>query len=175
VDNAVNTCVGRNANQPSLAPAPIGKPGLNLRSIRWPHRQPKRQPPKARLRRWLEKVHRAYEHFQSSRKRDAIYGYLEAVFAIVKHYSVRRRTNHLLQHAFGFADLEFDKNPDPFSVVIRCTSGSDVDNKTISKWSRALRHVARSKEPDIGVRTFMKEVGGINACADNYAKLRRSG
>jgi hypothetical protein len=58
VGNAVNTCVGRNANQPSLAPPPIGKPGLNLRSIRWRHRQPKSQPPKARLRRWLEKPSR---------------------------------------------------------------------------------------------------------------------
>jgi hypothetical protein len=80
-----------------------------------------------------------------------------------------------LRHAFEFAHFPFDKNAEPFGAVIRCTSGGDVDNKTISKWSRALRYVARSKEPDIGLRTFMKEVGGINACADNYAKLRRSG
>jgi hypothetical protein len=134
------------------------------------HRQPKSQTPKARLRRWLEKVRRACEHFQSSRGRDAVYGYLEAVFAIVEHYRVRRRTNRLLRHAFKFADLPFDKHADPFNAVIRCTCSCTVDNKMISKWGRALRFVARSKGPDSGLRTFMKEAGGINACANRYAK-----
>ena len=42
--------------------------------------------PKARLRRRLEKVRDAWDDFQASRARDAVYGYLEAVFAIVEHY-----------------------------------------------------------------------------------------
>jgi hypothetical protein len=76
----------------------------------------------------------------------------------------RRRA--LLQHAFELAGLPYDENEHPFAVVvIRCTCGGDVDNKTISKWSRALRYVARSKEPDTGLWTFMKEAGGVNACA----------
>ena len=28
------------------------------------------------------------------------------------------------------ANLPFDRNADPFTVVIRCTSGNGVDNKT---------------------------------------------
>jgi hypothetical protein len=79
-------------------------------------------------------------------------------------------TNRLLRHAFDFADLPFENNADPFAAVIRCASGGGVDNKTISKWSRALRYVARSKERGCGLRTFMKEAGGINACANLYAK-----
>jgi hypothetical protein len=41
--------------------------------------------PKARLRRRLEKVRDAWDDFQASRARDAVYGYLAAVFAIVEH------------------------------------------------------------------------------------------
>jgi hypothetical protein len=37
--------------------------------------------PKARLKRWLEKVQVALKGFQANRARDAVYGYLEAVFA----------------------------------------------------------------------------------------------
>ena len=102
-----------------------------------------------------------------------MYGYLEAVFAIVEHYRVRRRTKKLLRHAFKFADLPFDKNADPFTAVIRCTCDDDIDSKTISKWARALRYVAHCKAPGTRLKTFMKEAGGVNACATRYANLKR--
>jgi hypothetical protein len=129
--------------------------------------------PKARLRRWLEKVSNAWGEFQASRARDAVYGYLEAMFAIVDHYKTRRRTNKLLRHAFEFADLSFDKNADPFTAVIRCTCGGVADNKTISKWARALRYSARCKEPGTQLKAFIKAAGGVNACATRYAELKR--
>jgi hypothetical protein len=135
-----------------------------------PHRQAKSQTPKARLRRWLEKVRHSWGEFQASRRRDAVYDYLAAVFAIVAHYRIQRRTKRLLRHAFEFANLPFDKNADPFAAVIRCTCGGDVDNKTISKWARALRYPSRRKEPDMPLKKFMKEAGGINACAARYAR-----
>jgi len=63
VNNPINTSGSRKASQPSLAPTPIGKPGLNPRSIRWPHRQAKSQTPKARLKQWLKKAPlRRYHH-----------------------------------------------------------------------------------------------------------------
>jgi hypothetical protein len=116
----------------------------------------------------LRKVHEAWNDFQGNRTRDAVYGYLQAVFAIVAHYRVRRRTKKLLRHAFKFADIPLDKSADPFTAIIRCTSGG-ADCKAISKWARALRYVARCKVPPTRLKTFMKEVGGVNACADRYA------
>jgi hypothetical protein len=142
-------------------------------AIRRPHHEARDATPKARLRRWLEKIRRAWDDFQASRARDAVYAYLEAVLTIVEHYRVRRRTNRLLRHAFKFANLSFDKNVDPFSAVIRCTSDRDIDSKTISKWARALRYVAHCNVPRKRLKTFMKELGGVNACADRYAKLMR--
>ena len=77
-------------------------------------------------------------------------GILEAVFAIVAHYKVRRKTKKLLRHAFKFADLPFDKNADPFTAVIRCTCDDNVDSKTISKWARALRYALIARCPGCG-------------------------
>jgi hypothetical protein len=99
-----------------------------------------------------------------------VYGYLDAVFAIVAHYKVRRKTKKLLRYAFKFADLSFDKNVDPFTAIIRCTCGDAADNKTISKWARALRYVAWRNDRGAPPKRFMKEAGGVNACADRYAK-----
>jgi hypothetical protein len=135
-----------------------------------PHRQAKSPTPKDRLRRWLEKVRVAWGEFQASRTRDAVYGFLEEVFTVVEHYRVRRRTTRLLRHTFEFANLPFDKDANPFSAVIRCTCSHTTDNKMISKWSRALRYASRRKDPDMRLKTFMKEAGGVNTCANLYAK-----
>jgi hypothetical protein len=171
VNNPINTSDSLNA-KPILDPAPINKLALNSRALR-PHRQAESQTSKARLRRWLEKIRSAWDDFQASRRRDAVYGFLQEIFTVVEHYRVRRRTKRLRRYAFEFANLPFDQNADPFGVVIRCTSDDNLDSKTISKWARALRYAARSKEPDMQLKTFMKEAGGVNACADRYARLQR--
>jgi hypothetical protein len=169
VDDSTNRSDSRDT-RPSASPALISKPALSPRALRRPLRQAKDKTPKARLMRWLEKICGAWDDFQANRARDAVYGYLEAVFAIVSHYKRRRKTNKLLRHAFKFANLPFDKAADPFTAVIRCTYDNTVDSKTISKWARALRYAARSKEPAVRLRTFMKRAGGVNACADLYAR-----
>jgi hypothetical protein len=153
---------------PGLA-APIPIPRVLSRSVgKMSDKQPK-----ARLSRWLGKVRVAWHEFQASRARDAVYDYLQAVFAIVMHFKVRRRTKRLLRHAFEFADLSFDKKADPFTVVIRCTCGGAADNKMISKWARALRYAAIRKLPEMLLKAFMKEAGGVNECAAGYADWRR--
>ena len=102
--------------------------------------------------------------------RDAVYGYLGAVFAIVEHHKVRRRSKRLLRRASEFSGLPFDKQADPFTVVIRCTCADRADSKTVSKWARALRYVADCKVPRARLKMFMKKAGGVNACADLYAR-----
>ena len=116
------------------------------------------------------RVSDAFDEFQESRVRDAIFKYLAAVFEVVVQYKGRRQTKQLLRRAFRFAGLHFDKNADPFAAVIRCTSERKLDCKTISKYSRALRYAARCKKPRTSLKTFMKEMGGINACAERYAR-----
>src|SRR4029077_7046740 len=77
-----------------LKAVPVSRPIWRL------HREGTSKGPK----RWLEKVRDAWDDFQANRARDAVYGYLEAVFAIVEHYKARRRTKKLLRHAFKFAN-----------------------------------------------------------------------
>jgi hypothetical protein len=110
----------------------------------------------------------AWDDFQECRKRDAVYGYLKAVFALVVDCKGRRQTKRLLQRAFQFAGLPLNKNADPFAAVIRCTCERSIDNKTISKWARALRYAALCKKPRTPLKRFVKKMGGINACAERY-------
>jgi hypothetical protein len=125
------------------------------------------------LRQRLGRVCDAWDNFQESRDRDAVYRYLRSVFSIVKHYNGRRRTKRLMRRAYKFAGLRVDMNADPFAVVIRCTCDGKADNKTISKWSRALRYVERVMKPRHQLTTFMKTRGGINGCAALFAEQVR--
>jgi hypothetical protein len=114
-------------------------------------------------------VEHAWEEFQETRDRDAVYEYLRAVFSIVQHYRWQGRTKKLIRRAYKFAELPFDKNADPFAVIIRCTCEQQLDRKTVSKWSRALRYVAQVKKRT-PLKPFMKDRGGINACANLYTQ-----
>jgi hypothetical protein len=164
---------------PSLSPrtanyvAALIRQGDNFDYFKWLQTVREEESQKARLRQRLEKIRDAWDDFQASRARDAVYKYLQAVLEIVEHYKVWRRTNKLLRHAFEFAEQPLDRNADPFTAVIRCTCDDNVDNKTISKWARALRYASRHKKPKMRLKTFMKDAGGVNACAAGYLKLRR--
>ena len=129
-----------------------------------------RKIPRSTVGRQLANIREAWDTFQANRTRDAVYGYLHSVFAVVEHYKMRRRTRRLLRHAFELANLPFDNSADPFAAVIRCTCDDEIDSKTISKWARALRYVAHCKAPQMRLKKFMKKAGGVNACADLYAR-----
>jgi hypothetical protein len=149
------------------SPIPRGRRQLDREAIS--------RSPQTGLRQRLVMVCNAWDDFQECRKRDAVYGYLKAVFALVVDCTGRRQTKRLLQRAFQFAGLSFDKNADPFAAVIRCTSERNIDNKTISKWARALRYAAHCKRPRTKLRAFIKKLGGINACAERYTRYTGRG
>ena len=115
----------------------------------------------------------AWEEYQSSRARDAVYRYLKAVFLIVSTYKGKKEKQRLLRKAAKLAGLDIDKNTDAFAAVIRCTCENKLDNKTISKWVRALRYAAYRNRPPRLLKSFMKARGGINACASLYSKVLR--
>ena len=62
-----------------------------------------------------------------------------------------------------------------FAVMIYCIA-PHVDQKSRSKWARALRFAAATKPDDESIKKFIKRKGGINVCASRYAQyVRRLG
>jgi hypothetical protein len=112
----------------------------------------------------------AWKEYQSTRKRDAIYDYLQVVFRIVRRWRKEHRakaSSHQALRTTGRANSV--RNAEPFAVVNFCSSDRNkVDAKTRSKWSRALRFCERFK-PDIqSLGQFIKSQGGINECAARW-------
>ena len=109
----------------------------------------------------------------SSDNRMAIRTFLGAIFNQVYRWQAEDRLKEQLYRL-----LDTLKAPVPlkigeaFAVVIYCVA-PHVDQKSRSKWARALRYAAANKPDDEPIKKFIKRNGGINACASNYAQYVR--
>jgi hypothetical protein len=119
----------------------------------------------------LADVKKHWANFQSSRNRDAIYGYLHMVFTQVEFWA---RNPLERDEALGAVKQQNSKLPLPedlFAAVIACTADpKKVDDKTRSKWSRVLRYAAKYKPEKELLRDFLQRKGGINKCASRYTR-----
>jgi hypothetical protein len=112
-----------------------------------------------------------WETVQTSHHRDAIYRYLAAVFELVTWWDEERKAATRARRALHLQGYSSAKEPEPFAAVILCTADPDqVDDRTRSKWSRALRYAAEYKDPDEPLRDFIKRQRGINKCAARFAR-----
>ena len=119
----------------------------------------------------LRVISDAWDDMQMSRRRNSVYDYLNGVFGLVERQKGRKRVRRMrraLEHRLG---RKLPQSFEPYGAVIAATANPDeIDGKTISKWSRALRYVAMIKPRTKSLQRFMREVGGINACATAFTK-----
>jgi hypothetical protein len=119
----------------------------------------------------LADVKKHWGDFQSSRNRDAIYGYLHVVFTQVEFWARNPLEKIEALRAVRQQDPKLTLPQDPFAVVIACTSDpKKVDDKVRSKWTRVLRYAAKYKPEKELLRDFLQRKGGINKCAARYAR-----
>jgi hypothetical protein len=119
----------------------------------------------------LLRLQNEWEKVQASRDRGAIYRYLAAVFETVMVWAKEGKAvnrAHRALHLRGYSSI---RQPEPFASVIRCTSDpAKVDDRTRSKWARALRYAAQFKDLDEPLREFIARRGGLNASAERFAR-----
>jgi hypothetical protein len=117
-----------------------------------------------------------WDRSTENRYRDSIYVYLKAVYALVRRCKREGNAKELLCTAIRIAGLAADEDADLFAAVIRATCDDKLDQKMVSKYSRALRYAAHRDRPPRMLIEFIKRRGGINAVAERYArKMGRGG
>src|ERR1700724_3251321 len=126
------------------------------------------------LRQDLLRLRNAWEDYQASRQRDAIYIYLTAVFDLVAWWTAENRAVERARKALRLRNMTPFDDEEPFAAIIRCTANpAKVDKRTRSKWSRALRYAISRKPIEDPLDKFIKRKGGINRCADRFRAHRR--
>jgi len=147
----------------------LPKPVISSGASRQNFQQFKCKSAKRRLKRQIEEARDAWNAYQASRARDAVYDYLAVVFSIGERYQARTMSRSAFRQAFRTLGARLDDGADVFSALVRCTCAGALDRKTISKWARALRYALYSDVDKDQLKFFMKDKGGINACAARYA------
>ena len=129
------------------------------------------------LRQDLSRVRLAWQECQASRDRNAIYGYLSAVFDLVMWWKAEDRAIRRAHWALQLQRLDLPTTDEPFAAIILCTSDPGrVDKRTRSKWSRVMRYAAEYKPSSEPFTAFVRRKGGINACAERFCRrLGRGG
>jgi hypothetical protein len=123
------------------------------------------------LRQDVQRVRDAWVDCQATRDRNAIYGYLTAVYALVAWWATQGREIDRARRALHLQRLEISEREDPFAAVIRCTADpAKADKRTRSKWSRVMRYAAMYKPDSEPLDQFIKRKGGINACAARFTR-----
>jgi hypothetical protein len=119
----------------------------------------------------LTRVRIAWDECQSSRDRNAIYGYLIAVFELVMWWAAEDRAITRARWTLRLQGVDLPTTDEPFAAVILCTADRQkVDKRTRSKWSRALRYAAKYKTSAEPLATFILRKGGINQCAERFTE-----
>ena len=119
----------------------------------------------------LLRLQNEWETYQTTRDRDAVYGYLNVVFETVMAWTLEGKAVNRAYRALRLRGYNPAREPEPFAAVIFCTSDpAKVDDRTRSKWSRVLRYAAEYKDLDEPLRDFIKRRGGINECAARYTR-----
>jgi hypothetical protein len=122
----------------------------------------------------LLRLQNEWEAVQVSRRRDAIFQYLTAVFDLVMVWAKEGKAVKRAYRALRLQGHNSVREVEPFAAVILCTSNPDkVDGRARSKWSRVSRYAAEYKDLDEPLRDFIVRRGGINRCAARFS--RRSG
>jgi hypothetical protein len=130
----------------------------------------------AALRQDLERVRGIWEDCQATRDRDAIYGYLSAVYSLVAVWGAEGRDIDRARRALRLQRLAVSDREAPFAAIIRCTADpAKADKRTRSKWSRMLRYAAGYKSDSEPLDQFIRRKGGINACAARYSRCLGGG
>jgi len=119
----------------------------------------------------LLRLQNEWETVQARRDRDAIYGYLTAVFGLVEWWAKEGKAVNRAHRALHLQGHNSVREPEPFAAVVICTADPDkVDDRARSKWSRVLRYAAEYKDLDEPLRNFIKRKGGINKCASRFTR-----
>jgi len=119
----------------------------------------------------LAKVVDVWAMYRSTNGRDAVYMYLEMVFAVVRRWQrlecSKKNSRAILRLRNGAQRMRIE----PFSILIFCTADPKVaDAKTRSKYSRVLRYARIAKPADQPLTAFIKSNGGLNECARRFAR-----
>jgi hypothetical protein len=126
--------------------------------------------PDCHLRKFIADLKSLERKCFASRSRFAFYDYLAAVFELYVRLRRRNQAKTAARRIANLCDLRNRKHAHPIRVIIGATS--TVDNKTKSRWTRALQYAWHERREWTDLKAFLRENGGPAGCAARFAAVK---
>jgi hypothetical protein len=123
-------------------------------------------PPSELAAEWLPKLEKAFQKYQSTRDRLAVYPYLTAFYRFRTHFKSARDARAVGAEMIAQKGLSASRSDDPFNLIIRATA--TVDEKARWKWVRCLKFAFAEDIQPQGLQIFIMSYDGINKCAESF-------
>jgi hypothetical protein len=120
------------------------------------------------LRQTIDDLRKLERKCFASRSRFAFYDYLAAVFELYVQLR-RKQAKKAATLIVKLFVLRSQKRTHPIRVIIGASSSAD--NKTKSRWTRALRYAWYKRKTWRDLKTFLRENGGPAGCAEQFAAV----
>jgi hypothetical protein len=119
----------------------------------------------------INRVEAAWARYRADRRRAAIYRFLASVFEVIQIWQADNKAEIRALRALIRVGADRPNVIEPFSALIAVAAHpTKIDDRTLSKWSRVLRHAASEKLSSMSLAAFIKRNGGINQCAALFTR-----
>jgi hypothetical protein len=110
-----------------------------------------------------------FQQYQSTRDRDAVYGYLTAIYRFAHGFEKSLDCKRVARQMAAQKGLVIRDGQDQrFSLLIRSTA--TVNEKTRWKWRKCLAYAWSEEVEPQDLKDFIKGVEGINGCAAKWTE-----
>jgi hypothetical protein len=107
------------------------------------------------------------------KRRFAVYKFLRDVYGTYIDLRSRRIAKKATRRIAKKMHLGTRKNTHPIRILIEASAGAE-DNKTKSRWLRALKFAHGWLQPPERLTWFFEQNGGISGSTGKYAKLQKA-
>jgi hypothetical protein len=121
------------------------------------------------LRQRISNLRKLEQQCFASRNRFGFYRYLAAVYEFYAELKEANGHQNSVQRMAELFNLDSQQHVHPIRLII--DAGSQADNKTKGRWSRALRFAWHQRQHWSDLATFLRRNGGPAGCANQFAAL----
>jgi hypothetical protein len=112
------------------------------------------------------KLEKAFQEYQSTHDRLAVYPYLTAIYRFRRRFKFARDARAVGAEMVAQNGLTASRSDDPFNLFVRATA--TVDEKARWKWVRCLKFAFTEDIRSRDLQIFIMSYDGINKCAESF-------
>jgi hypothetical protein len=118
----------------------------------------------------VERAQQAWKKYRNSRRRNAIYKFLQTIFEIVAVWQQVKNVEGIFQRVPHWTSNSKPAKEPYTPLLTAAAHPKKIDRRTLCKWASIMIYADYYKSPAVSLARFVRKRNGINACAALYTR-----